>query len=144
MRTISRAQLASRLRVSVARLARRLRQEGSPKDTTPSQFTAMSTLDRLGPLTLGELAAVERVKPPTMTRIVSALEERGLVSKDADPVDGRLVRVGLTAAGRKAYDESRRRRDEWLHKRLATLNPDDLETIARAAAIFDRLAEDER
>lgn len=144
MRTESRARLASRLRVSVARLARRLRQQGAEHDTTPSQLTAIASLYRTGPQTLGDLAAYERVKPPTMTRIVSALEERGYVSKTSDPDDGRVVRIDLTSAGRTAYEESRRRRDEWLCRKLSVLGPEDLETLARAADILDALGEDEQ
>jgi DNA-binding MarR family transcriptional regulator len=140
MRTKSKPELATRLRDAVVRLARRLRQEGAQGDATPSQLTTISTLRRLGPLTLGELAAEERVKPPSMTRIVSALEERGLVRKEADEADGRIVRVVLTADGLKLYDEYRRRRDEWLCRRLGELDADELDALAKAAEIIDRLA----
>jgi DNA-binding MarR family transcriptional regulator len=94
-------ELASRLRSSVARLARRLRQEGMVnQEATPSQLTALATLFRTGPITLSELAAAERVKPPTMTRIVAALEEQGLVQRESSSEDGRLVLLVVTPEGR--------------------------------------------
>src|SRR5438309_2886518 len=90
-------ELASRLRSCVARLSRRLRQEGMVnQEATPSQLTAIATLSLTGPMTLGELAGAERVKPPTMTRIVAALEERGLVRREPSPDDRRVVHVVLT------------------------------------------------
>src|ERR1700756_2048038 len=97
-------ELASRLRSSVARLARRLRQEGIVnQEASPSQLAALATLFRSGPITLGELAGAERVKPPTMTRIVAALEERGLVRREPSPDDGRIVHVVVTDGGRTAH-----------------------------------------
>src|SRR5438270_3853153 len=99
-------ELASRLRSSVARLARRLRQEGIVnEEASPSQLTALATLFRTGPMTLGELASAERVKPPTMTRIVGALEERGLVRCQASSADGRVVDGAGTDDAPPAHDE---------------------------------------
>lgn len=141
MRTATKTELASRLRVGVARLARRLRQEGAGEDATPSQLTVLATLYHRGPMTPGELAGTERVKPPSMTRIVAALEERGLVSRQPDPDDGRVVRVVVTDAGRRAHQEYQQRRDEWLHRRLATLTGEERAVLARAADLFDRLVE---
>jgi DNA-binding MarR family transcriptional regulator len=133
--------LASHLRIAVARLARRLRQEGMQEDATPSQLTTLSTLYRTGPLTLGELAATERVKPPTMTRIVAALEERGLVRREPSDTDGRIVRVTVTDAGRRAHEEYTKRRDVWLDGRLSDLTADERRTLMRATEILDRLGE---
>jgi DNA-binding MarR family transcriptional regulator len=136
-------ELASLLRSSVARLARRLRQQGIVNDeASPSQLTALATLFRTGPMTLGELAAAERVKPPTMTRIVAALEERGLVRRDASADDGRVVHVVVTADGRGAHEEYRKRRDAWLRGRLSRLSAAERHTLAQAAEILDRIAED--
>jgi len=144
MKTMSRTtpELASRLRSSVARLGRRLRQEGMVnEEATPSQLTALATLFRTGPMTLGELAAAERVKPPTMTRIVAALEERGLVRREASAADGRVVHVIVTPDGRNAHEEYRKRRDAWLRAKLAKLSAPERHTLAWAAEILDRLAE---
>jgi DNA-binding MarR family transcriptional regulator len=141
MRTATKSDLASRLRVGVARLARRLRQEGAGEDATPSQLTALSTLYHRGPLAPGELAAVERVKPPSMTRIVAALEERGLVTREPSPDDGRVVRIVVSEQGRRAHEEYQKRRDEWLHRRLAKLTAEERAVLARAADLMDRLVE---
>ena len=140
-RSATRTDLASRLRVGVARLARRLRQEGAGEDATPSQLTALSTLYHRGPLTPGELAALERVKPPSMTRIVAALEERGLVTREPSPDDGRVVWIVVTDQGRHAHEEYQQRRDEWLHRRLAGLTGEERAVLARAAALMERLVE---
>src|SRR5258706_15790939 len=89
----------SRLRMALARLARRLREEAmAVDDVTPSQISAMSSLLDLGAATLGELAAAERIQPPSMTRIVARLEEAGFVSRVTDPTDRRFVRGSLTPA----------------------------------------------
>src|SRR2546423_13827260 len=89
------AELAARLRLAVTRLARRLRQEtqNADGDVPPSGLSALSSIERLGPLTLGELSAVERVQPPTMTKVVAGLESLGLVSRTVDPADRRVARV---------------------------------------------------
>src|SRR5918999_109825 len=92
------AELASRLRLVVARLARRLRRE-TESDVSPSQISALSSIARLGPLTLGELSAAEGVRPPTMTRVVACLEEAGLVSRTVDPADRRVAHVAATGDG---------------------------------------------
>src|SRR3954452_5164148 len=117
--------LASHLRVAVARLARQLRQEGAQEDASPSQLAALATLYHQAPITVGELAAIERVKPPTMTRIVAALEERGLVRREHSSVDGRMVHVVVTDAGRAAHEEYQKRRDAWLDRKLADLSKEE-------------------
>lgn len=132
--------LSTALRVSVLRLARRLRQEGQRDGLTPSQLSVLATVDKRGPLTLGELAAAERVQPPSMTRIVAALEAAGQLSRSADPSDGRVALVATTRAGRAAMTAIRRRRDAWLEQRLRELPAEDLETLRRAAAVLERLA----
>lgn len=138
----STASQASHLRVSVARLARRLRQEGSAtdQDATPSQLTALATLYRDGPMTLGELAAAERVKPPSMTRVVAALEERGLVRREHSTEDARVVHVHITADGRRSHEDYRKRRDAWLFRRLQTLTPDERDLLRRASDLLDKVA----
>jgi len=122
-------------------LNRRLRQEGLQGDATPSQLTVLATLYRDGPMTLGELAATERVKPPSMTRIVAALEERRLVRRQPDPQDGRVVHVSVTEAGRKAHEEYRKRRDAWLASKLHKLTPDERRLLGDAAVLMERLVQ---
>jgi len=132
------AELASRLRLGIARLARRLRQQAEP-GLSPSLLSALSSIERRGPLTIGELCAVEQVQPPTMTRIVAGLVEAGLVTREADPSDRRVAWVRATADGVKFVHRSRRRKDAYLEKRLRELSPRELATLDEAAGILDRL-----
>jgi DNA-binding MarR family transcriptional regulator len=136
-------ELVVRLRLSVGRLARRLRQQAG-EEITPSQHSALSSVARLGPVTLGELAAVEQVRPPTMTRIVACLEESGLVERHARPGDRRVAQVELSAAGRRLLDRGHIRKDAFLAKRLARLDRDEVEALDRAVAVLERLLEDGR
>jgi DNA-binding MarR family transcriptional regulator len=134
------AALASMLRISIMRLARRLRTERTDETLTLSQLAVLGTLDRHGPMTLGELAAHERVQPPSMTRIVSGLEERRLVVRDQHLADRRLVIVRLTAEASALLAVDRRRRDAWLARRVRELTPDEHETLRRAAPVLEKLA----
>ena len=140
--TASEAELASRLRLVVARLARRLRREMGG-DVSPSQISALSSIARLGPLTLGELSAAEGVRPPTMTRVVGCLEEAGLVSRTVDPADRRVAHVSVTSDGQRWLDRNRGRKDAFLASRLDALDPDDRATLARAVELLEGLAEAE-
>jgi len=141
---ISEAELASRLRLSVTRLARRLRQQASAEaEVSPSQLATLASVERLGPITLGDLAAVERVQPPTMTRIITALEDAGLVSRHVDERDRRIARVQTTVAGRKFLERTRSRKDLYLSSRIRTLDTDDRAVLARAAVILEKLLEGE-
>jgi len=133
--------LASHLRVAVARLARQLRQEGAPEDASPSRLAALATLYHRAPITLGELAAVERVKPPTMTRVVAGLEERGLVRREHSSADGRMIHVAITDAGRAAHEDYQKRRDAWMARKLAGLSKEERDILSRAAGIFERWVE---
>ena len=108
------AGLASTLRISVMRLARRLRADRVDGTLTLSQLATLGTLDRHGPMTLGELAAHDRVQPPSMTRIVTGLEEHGLVARKHHAIDRRLVIVHLTEEAVGLIAADRRRRDAWL------------------------------
>jgi DNA-binding MarR family transcriptional regulator len=132
--------MVARLRMSVARLARLLRQQ-TDGDVSPSQLSALATVLRLGPITLGELAAIERVRPPSMTRIVCALEEAGLLVREADPADRRVARVRASAAGRAFAERTRNQRDAWLADRLAELRPADRRDLDRAVALLERLVD---
>jgi DNA-binding MarR family transcriptional regulator len=132
--------LTSALRVGVMRLARRIRLERSSEDLSLNQLAVLGTLLRSGELTLGELAAIERVKPPSITRTVNCLVDAGLVTRRPHASDGRQVMVDLTEQARKVLDEDRRRRDLWLAQRLDELAPADRELLRRVAPLLDVLA----
>jgi DNA-binding MarR family transcriptional regulator len=133
----------ARLRMALARLARRLRQEAmAVDDVTPSQVSAMASLVTLGAATLGELAAAERVQPPSMTRIVARLEEAGFVARTTDATDRRFVRVSLTPAGEEFMVRSRARRDVYLAQRVSDLSPAEQSLLAEALPILERLLEE--
>ena len=134
------AALASRLRLSVMRLARRMRAERAETSLTLTQLAALATLERHGSLTPGELAAQERVQPPSMTRVVASLQDAGLVRRSPHPSDGRQVLLEVTPAAVALLREDRRRREAWLAQRLAELDDDDRRVLARAAEVLDRLA----
>jgi DNA-binding MarR family transcriptional regulator len=134
------ADLASALRISVMRLARRLRLEKSTEDLSMNQLAALGTLNRCGELTVGELAGIEKVKPPSMTRTVNSLAEAGLVTRSPHPTDGRQVMVDLTPAARQVLDEDRRRRDAWLAKRLAALSPEQRVLLREVVPLLEDVA----
>ena len=138
---LSEAELASRLRLAVTRLSRRLRAQ-LPGELSPSQLATLSSVERLGPLTLGELSGVERVKPPTMTKIVACLEEQGLVSRTIDESDRRVARVEATATGRRFLDRSRRQKDAYLAERLRGLDAADRAALERAAEVLERFLDE--
>ena len=133
------AGLASSLRISVMRLARRLRNERESDGLSLSQMAVLGTLWRNGPTTSGELAAAEKVKPPSMTRTIGCLEELGLVTRRPHHTDGRQVVVELTDAAREVIEIDRARRDAWLAQRLHELAPGERELLRRVAPILDRL-----
>ncbi len=132
--------LASALRVSVMRLARRIRLERSSEDLSLNQLSVLGTLLRSGELALGELAAIERVKPPSITRTVNSLVDAGLITRRSHASDGRQVIVDLTDPARDVLDEDRRRRDLWLAQRLEELDIQDRELLRRVAPLLDVLA----
>src|SRR3954465_13295724 len=133
-------QLAISLRESIMRLNRRLRQARAVGDLTFSQLSALTSLQRAGALTPRELADIERVQPPTMTKIVGKLEERGLVARTPHPTDGRQVILAATEEGRAVYAQFERARNEWLAQQLAQLDPEDRDTLSRAAEILQQVA----
>ena len=132
--------LAGELRLGSMRLARRLRVERGSDDLTLSQLAALGSLELHGECTVGELAHIERVKPPSMTRIVNSLVEAGLMTRRPHAVDGRQVVVDLTDTARELLIENRRRRTAWLALRLAELTPDERELLRHAAPLLNRLA----
>lgn len=133
-------ELVSGLRIGVMRLARRLRHARSGNDLTLTQLSALGTLHRSGAQTIGELAAADNVKPPSMTRTVNCLEDLGLVSRTAHETDGRQVVVALTAKAEAVLQEDRRRRDAWLNTHLADLTDDERELLRRVTPLLIRMA----
>lgn len=130
------------LRIAVMRLARRLRTERASDAMTPSQMAVLATLIREGPMTPGDLAVVERVQPPSMTRILQALQHQELVLRTPHPGDRRQVLFSVTEKAQAMVARDRERRDQWLLHRLEELSPDDLTAIERAIPILNRLALD--
>ena len=133
-------RVAASLRDAIARLNRRLRQTRPLGELTQSQLSALTSLDLAGALTPRELAEAERVQPPTMTRIVSKLEERGLVQRIPHPTDGRQAILSPTGSGRSVLAVNRRARDAWLGGEIAALSQEERETLRRAAEIVDRIS----
>ncbi|GIF05359.1 MarR family transcriptional regulator [Actinoplanes siamensis] len=132
--------LAKTLRGAIIRFSRRVRQARPVGDLTFSQLSALTSLQLAGALTPRELADVERVQPPTMTKIVGKLEERGLVARTPHPTDGRQVILAATDEGRAVYASHERARNEWLAVQLDQLSPEERDTLARAAEILQRVA----
>jgi DNA-binding MarR family transcriptional regulator len=143
-RGLAAAPLAGALRDAIMRLNRRMRQARPLGDLTLSQVSALTSLGLAGALTPRELAEHERVQPPTMTKIIAKLEDRGLIQRTPHPTDGRQVVLHATEAGRSAVAEQRRAGDAWLARAVAELPPDDRETLRRAAELLDRIAREKR
>jgi DNA-binding MarR family transcriptional regulator len=138
--------LATTLRISVSRLARRLRVErtvpglGEPS-LSDTQLAALAAMDRHGSMTPGELAEHEKVQPPSMTRVITALVDARLVTRAAHPSDRRQVILTVTPAGRELVSKARRRRDVWLAKRLQELTPAERAVLRAAAPILEKLSQ---
>ena len=138
--TSSDVELASQLRIAIARSARRLRQEADT-DLSPTLTAALATVERHGPLTPSELAVRERVQRPTVTRVAARLEELGLVARAADPGDRRSALISVTPAGRELLAAARTRKDAFLSERLERLSAADRATLERAAALLEDMLE---
>ena len=134
--------LASALRISVARLSRRMRNERHPENELlpVGQLSVLGALFRNGECTVGELAALERVQPPSMTRTVNCLADGGYVERRRHETDGRQVVVVLSDTGRATIAADRTRRDAWLAQRLRELTPEERTVLRNAAPIIERLA----
>ena len=132
--------LAMTLRDAITRLNRRVRKERPVGDLTFSQLSVLTSLQLAGALTPRELADIERVQPPTMTKIVGKLEDRGLVARTPHPTDGRQVLLAATEEGRAIYAQFERTRNEWLAQQLAQLSPDERGVLRRAAEIMQQVA----
>ena len=142
--TVSRtdAGLASTLRLSVMRLRRRLVAERDPgNDLSIGQMAVLGSLNAKDELTVGELAARERVQPPSMTRTVGCLADGGYVERRSSESDRRQVIVAITDKGRRTVKADRARRDEWLAQRLAALTPDERAALREAAPILEKISQ---
>ena len=134
------AELAARLRMAVTRLHRRLRQQAAG-GLTPSQASALVGVEHLGSPTLGALAARESVQPPTMTKVVGALEELGYVTRVTDPSDRRVARITITPAGSETLRGIRSLKTAFLVDRLHRLEPDDRAALADLTSLLERLVD---
>jgi DNA-binding MarR family transcriptional regulator len=131
-------RMATDLRLACMRISRRIRFESS-HDVAPHQFSVLCRLDET-PRTPGELAEIERVAKPSMTRTVGALVDRGLVLRQPDPTDGRQVILSITDAGRRSVRTIRRQRDAWMASRVARLSAEEQDVLARATVILAKVA----
>jgi DNA-binding MarR family transcriptional regulator len=136
------AGLSSALRISIMRLSRRLRNEReAADDLSANALAVLGTLSRHGSMTIGDLAAVEKVQPPSMTRTVAALVSKGLLRREPHQSDRRVVLVTLTEVGQAVVDQSRLRKEAWLNHRLRELTPAERQTLREAAPILERLSQ---
>jgi DNA-binding MarR family transcriptional regulator len=138
MQTTPRTDLASHLRLTIARTARRLRQEAGT-DLSPSMTAALATIERHGPITPSELAARERIQRPTATRVLARLEDLGLIQRTADPQDRRSSLVAVTPSASELLAELRTRKTAFLAERLERLDADDRAALERAADLLERI-----
>jgi DNA-binding MarR family transcriptional regulator len=143
--TRSDAGLATALRISVTRLARRLRAErmapGREPELSGTQLAALAALERRTAMTPGELAEHERVQPPSMTRVIAALEDRGLVARAPHPTDRRQIVLTITGQGRDLVHRSRTVREAWLARRLEELSPEERAALLAAAPVLEKLSQ---
>jgi DNA-binding MarR family transcriptional regulator len=136
-----RSEPGSALRLAVLRLSRRLRQESAGSaDVTPSQMSALVALSRHGELTLGDLAAIERIAPPSMTRIAARLEAAGFLERRPDISDRRVALVAITSTGVDLLRLRQERGDAFVTSRLASLSEEEREILAQAVPLLERLA----
>jgi DNA-binding MarR family transcriptional regulator len=137
---------AARLRLAIVRTARRLRQEAASEATglTPTSTAALATIERHGPLTPSELAELERVRRPTVTRTLGCLDREGLIERTPDPADGRSTLVSVNAAGRERLRRLRGRKNAYLARRMRDLPVADLRTLERAAELLEQIREGDR
>ena len=135
-------ETASRLRLAIVRTARRMRQEAGT-DLSPTLAAALATIERHGPLTPSELAAIERVKRPTATRVATSLESEELIVRAPDPSDGRGALLSISPRGRDLLRRLRKRKNAYLSRRLRELDDGDVEALERAAEVLERMLEGE-
>jgi DNA-binding MarR family transcriptional regulator len=133
-------ELADALRPTIARLARRLRQQDH-SGLGPTMTAALASIAKHGGLTHGELAAIEQVAPPTITAVVGKMEALGLVSRETDTADRRVTRIYVTAAGTDQLDEVRNRRTSWLASQLTSLTDDERHRLGDAVDVLAKLVQ---
>ena len=138
--TLDTAALAHDLRLAVMRFSRRLRNQRVDHSVTLTHLAALSTLQRHGAMSPGELASHERVQPPSMTRVVVALEGMGLVTRSPHPTDGRQVVIDLTPAAERLLGAEARAREAWLAERVQQLSAEERAVLRDAAVIMEKLA----
>lgn len=140
------SERAAHLRTAIVRTARRLRQEAAAETSglTPTSVAALATIERHGPITPSEIAEIERVKRPTITRTLGCLEREGLIDRTPDPDDRRSALVSVNAAGRERLRRLRGRKNAYLARRMRGLSDEEVETLERAAEILERMREGER
>lgn len=134
------AGLAAALRVSLVRLNRRLRKQAGGHTLTPTQMATLAAVERRPGVSPGELAESEKVQPPSMTRVIGVLEERGLVARTPHPTDRRQVAVTVTPAGQALLREERRMKEAWLAQRLKELTPEERAKLRQAAPLLEKLS----
>jgi DNA-binding MarR family transcriptional regulator len=135
------AELAAVLRPPLLRLTRLIRNQRVDESVTLTQVSAMACLAKHGPMSAGELAAQERVQPPSMTKVLANLEERGLVRREAHPNDRRQAIIAITDAGNDLLESERRSRDLWLTQQLARLTPEERALLRKIVPVLDKLAQ---
>jgi len=138
--TQNREAVADALHSASIHLLRGVRKEDVRSGLGPARLSALSVLVFAGPMRLSDLARIEQVKPPTMTKVVAGLEARGLAKRRADADDARAVRMEATARGTKLLQEGRRRRVARLAEGLQALSADELDIVGRAASIIERIS----
>lgn len=135
------AAISSHLRVTVMRLARRLRAQRLDSGHSLTQFAALGSIERHGPISPGDLAEHERVRPPSMTRVVNHLEADGLIVRQPHPTDGRQQLLTITRAGKDLLVADRRRRDAWLAQQLASFTAEEIAALTGVLPLLERLAQ---
>ncbi|SHH25746.1 DNA-binding transcriptional regulator, MarR family [Jatrophihabitans endophyticus] len=135
------AELASQLRPALLRLTRQVRQQRVDTSVTLTHLSAMFTLGARGPMSAGDLAACEKVQPPSMTKVIAGLEDRGLVARTPHPTDGRQVIISITDRGLTLLDSEKQSRDAWLTRQLAALTPEERAQVQRIIPILEKLAQ---
>jgi DNA-binding MarR family transcriptional regulator len=135
------SELAATLRPSLLRLTRLIRNQRVDMSVTLTQISAMATLAKRGPMSAGELASCEKVQPPSMTKVLANLEERGLVRREVHPTDKRQAIISVSEEGFALLESETRSRDAWLSKRLTQLTSEERALLRSAVPVLDKLAE---
>lgn len=135
------AELASVLRPSLLRLTRQVRQQRVDTSVTLTQLSALYTLELRGPMSAGDLAACEKVQPPSMTKVIANLEAKGLLTRQPHPTDGRQLVISISEAGAALLESEKQSREAWLSRRLAALTPEERARVEQVVPILDKLAQ---